>query len=56
MIEKSSDEKSKVDASIKYQVVCDETALVGVVKQKEKSTGELKVVEVEFGRSKDDKM
>ena len=56
MIEKSQDEKSKVDASIKYQVVCDQTALVGVVKQKEKSTGELKVVEVEFGRSKDDKM
>jgi len=32
--------------SIKYQVLCEETAMVGVVKQKKKATGELEEYKV----------
>ena len=32
----------KVQNSIKYQVLCDETAMVGIMKTKDLVTGELK--------------
>ena len=39
---------------MKYQTLCDETALIGVVKQTDKVTGEIKEVNVEFGKNKID--
>ena len=35
----------KVQNSIKYQVLCDETAMVGIMKTKDLVTGELKQIE-----------
>lgn len=35
--------------SLKYQVLCDQTAIVGVMKQENKSTGEVKQVDIKFG-------
>jgi hypothetical protein len=49
-IEKVSGQ-AKIDASIKYQVLCDQTAFVGVVKQKDKASGEMKEFAVEFGKT-----
>ena len=37
-IEKSQNE-AKVNLSIKYQVLCNETAIIGVLKQQDKATG-----------------
>ena len=42
---------SKVELSKKYQVLCNETAFVGVVKQKDKVSGEMMQFAVEFGKS-----
>ena len=40
-------------SSIKYQVVCDSTALIGVVKQKHQVDAELETLErVQFGRQR----
>jgi len=36
---------------LKYQVLCEQTAFVGVVKQKDKASGEMKEFAVEFGKS-----
>ena len=36
------DASNKVQNSIKYQVLCDETAMVGIMKTKDLVTGELK--------------
>jgi hypothetical protein len=41
----------KVQYSKKYQVLCDETAFVGVVKQKNKASGKMMEFAVEFGKS-----
>jgi len=41
-----NDPDKKVKLSIKYQVLCPETSLIGIVKLKEKSERELKKVEV----------
>lgn len=35
--------------ALKYQILCEHTAMVAVVKQKEKSTGELKEYKIPFG-------
>ena len=38
-------------SSIKYQVLCDTTAMIGVVKQKGKNVGELEQIDtVQFGK------
>lgn len=37
--------------SVKYQVLCKKTAMIGVVKQKEKVTGELKEFEQTFSKA-----
>ena len=50
-IQNSSSSHEKRDLSIQYQVLCEETAIIGVKKQKNKSTGEVKESVVEFGES-----
>ena len=37
--------KDVIPNSLKYQVLCEETAMIGIVKQKEKTTGEVKEYE-----------
>ena len=41
-IEKSKDPAARKSLSVKYQVVCDDTAIVGVLKQTDKTSGELR--------------
>ena len=41
----------KIAKSKKYQVLCDHTAFVGVIKQKDKATGQMIEFGVEFGKS-----
>ena len=40
-----------MQTSLKYQVLCDETAIVGVMKQTDKSTGELQTSTIKFTKS-----
>jgi len=42
--------KQNIDCSVKYQVLSKETAMVGVVKQKKKATGELIEYTIQMGR------
>lgn len=44
------DEKQRVAASVKHQVLCDATAIVGVCKQENKTTGEVQESTIEFGK------
>lgn len=41
MIKCNKEGNDRVRASVKYQVLCDETAFVGVIKQKDKVTGQM---------------
>ena len=41
----------KVALSKKYQVLCDQTAFVGVIKQKDKTTGQMIDYFIEFGQN-----
>ena len=41
MIKCIKESNDRVRASVKYQVLCDETAFVGVIKQKDKVTGQI---------------
>ena len=50
-IEKQEKSEEKVAMSLKYQVLCKETAIVGVQKQTDSVTGELKESTIKFGRS-----
>jgi len=50
MLNASLSKEAKIAASIKYQTLCDETALIGVIKQTEKATGEVKEFDVKFGK------
>ena len=43
--------QANVECSIKYQVLSKETAMVGVVKQKKKATGELLEYTIQMGKS-----
>ena len=52
MINREVSAEAKASLSQKYQVLCDETALVGVIKQTDKVSGEVKEITVEFGRNK----
>ena len=40
----------KVKMSIKHQVLCEDTAIIGVMKQPDNATGELKETQVKFTR------
>ena len=42
--------KISAEDSVKYQVLCDETAMVGVIKQKSKKTGKMEEITVTFGQ------
>lgn len=39
----------RIKFSLKYQVLCNLTAMIAVVKQKEKTTGELKEYNIPMG-------
>ena len=49
-IKKQSEKEAQVDLSIRHQVLCDETAIIGVMKQTDTATGELKEAKIAFGR------
>ena len=40
----------KIQMSVKYQVLVEETAIIGVLKQADKVTGELTESKIEFGK------
>ena len=44
-------EALKKAMSIKHQVLCDQTAMIGVIKQMKKCTGELQETNVDFVRA-----
>lgn len=47
---KDLNKQESIEKSIKYQVLSKETAMVGVVKQKKKATGEMLEYTIEFGK------
>ena len=49
-LEKMSDKEARVAMSVQYQVLCDETAIVGVQKQLNETTGEMEESTVNFGK------
>ena len=51
VIQKEKNANKRKQLSIKQQVLCDETAIIGVMKQKVKATGEVQEFNVEFGRT-----
>ena len=51
-IAKTGNVNEKIRLSIDYQVLCGETSLVGVIKQKNKASGELMNYEEAFGKKK----
>lgn len=36
--------------SLEYQILCDETAIIGVMKQADKNSGEMQETMIEFSR------
>lgn len=50
-LDSSKDKKHRKEISIKYQVFSKETAMVGVVKQENKTTNELKEYTIDFGKN-----
>ena len=49
-IKKQEIEETKISMSVKNQVLCDETAMIGVIKQTVKATGEIQEINHEFTR------
>ena len=49
-IQKQESTEKKKELSVKHQVLCDETAMIGVLKQTEKATGELQETHIDFNR------
>ncbi len=43
--------KENVKLSVKYQVLSKETAMIGVVKQKQKATGEMREYTIQMGKA-----
>ena len=43
--------KENVEFSVKYQVLSKETAMIGVVKQKQKATGEMREYTIQMGKA-----
>ena len=43
------------DVSIKYQVLVEETAMIGVIEQTDEATGELKIYEYDARKENDQK-
>ena len=50
-IDKQENSDDKIAISLKYQVLCKETAIVGVQKQTDSATGEMKESTIKFGKS-----
>ena len=48
MIEKEKTSERRKELSLEYQVLSEETAIVGVLKQENKATGELQSSTIEF--------
>jgi len=48
MILKDEDSAESKNLSLEYQVLAKQTAMIGVVKQKVKATGELKEYSIDF--------
>lgn len=48
---KGLEEAKRKEASLKHQVLCDITAIVGVCKQENKATGEVQETTIKFGKS-----
>ena len=48
MIEKEKTSEKRKELSLEYQVLSEETAIVGVLKQENKATGELQSSTIEF--------
>ena len=48
----SVDDTRKVEFSTKYQVLCDKTAIIGVIKTKDNYTGELYQIDQTIPRVK----
>ena len=45
---KIASKNQRVEASVKYQVLCDDTAIIGVCKQENKATGEVQESTIKF--------
>ena len=45
---KSATKDDRVKTSVKYQVLCDDTAIIGVSKQENKATGEVQESTIKF--------
>jgi len=52
MIERLTSTQDKILTSIMYQVLCEDTAMIGVTKQKIHATGETKSYTINFNRTK----
>ena len=50
-IQNSGDAQQAKNLSLKYQVLCNQTAIVGVMKQKDKVTGELQESTIKFSKT-----
>ena len=51
LISSSSLLEAKEALSLKHQVLCDETAIIGVSRQENNTTGESQKIEIKFGMS-----
>ena len=51
MIQRQEDSPEAKALSLEYQVLSKQTAMIGIVKQKVKSTGELKEFIIDFNRT-----
>ena len=49
-IKKEQDPEKMKELSLKYQILCDETAIIGVMKQANKASGEMQETTIEFSR------
>ena len=49
-IQRQDSTEKKKELSVKHQVLCDETAMIGIMKQTEKATGELQETHIDFNR------
>ena len=45
------EESAEIALSLKHQVICDKTAIVGVLKQENKTTGEVQESTIKFGKA-----
>lgn len=51
-IEKLTEKALMINMSVKYQVLCNHTAMIGIVKQEKAATEEMEEVSIKFGTVK----